>query len=212
MNSTKAANPPIHHAYTKNKADPGHHMPLQLWQLSSSLLHASEGRHVDKVLQSCQQHIPAGAGAGVDVLHSSSHDATHTANTAGLAGHPSIHADSDPPGQPLGLGVGLGAAVVVAVVVTGQSCLHTEMQMSRASPVTTEQAAIQAPIDPPGQPPEGDGDGGLGETVGVAVVVFGSGKGSTAAHSQSQDGPSHKSHDTGSNVTSTLSQPSPTLI
>jgi hypothetical protein len=87
------------------------------------------------------------------------------------------------------------------------------MQTSHASPVTTEHAAIQALIDPPGQSPEGDG--GLGEVdgiVGIAVVVFGSGKGSTAAHSQSQDGPSHKSHDTGSNVTSTLSQPSPTLI
>ena len=106
------------------------------------------------------------------------------------------------------------AVEVVAVVVAGQSCLHTEMQMSCASPVTTEQAATQAPIDPPGQSPEGDG-GGLGEgagIVGVAGVVFGSGKGSTAAHSQSQDGPSHKSHDTGSNVTSTLSQPAPTLI
>jgi hypothetical protein len=159
------------------------------------------------VSQSCQQHIPAGAGAGVVVAHSSSHDATHTANTAGFVGHPCMHADSDPPGQ--GLGGGLGTVVVVAVVVAGQSSLHTDTQMSCASPVSTEQAATQAPKDPPGQ------DGGLGGVegvAGVAVVVFGSGKGSTAAHSQSQDGPSHKSQDTGSNVTSTLSQPWPTLI
>lgn len=111
------------------------------------------------VSQSCQQHIPAGAGAGVVVVHSSSHDATHTAKTAGLVGHPLMHADSDPPGQPLGLGLGLGAAVVVAVVVVGQSCLHTEMQTSCASPVTTEHAATHAPMDPPGQSPEGDGEG-----------------------------------------------------
>lgn len=77
-----------------------------------------------------------------------------------------MHAGKDPPGQPLGLGDGLGVMVVVVVGVAGQSCLHTEMQMSYASPVTTEQDAAHAPIDPPGQP-EGDGDG-----VGVAVVVF----------------------------------------
>jgi hypothetical protein len=56
---------------TKTKADPGHQTPLQLWQLSSSLLHASEGKHEDMVSQSPQQHIPAGAGVVV-VVHSSS--------------------------------------------------------------------------------------------------------------------------------------------
>merc|ERR1712023_10847 len=92
-------------------------MPLQLRQLSSSLLHASDGKHVDIFSQSSQQHIPAGAGAGVVAVHSSSQDATHTAKTAGVVGHPSIHADNDPPGQLPGLGLGLGAAVVVAAVV-----------------------------------------------------------------------------------------------
>lgn len=196
-------------SYTKKASEPGHQMPLQLWQLFSSVLHASEGKQVDKLSQSCQQHIPEGAGAGVVVVHSASQDCTHTEKTAGFVGHPWIHADSDPPGQPLGLGGGLGAMVVVTVVATGQSCLHTEMQTSYAAPVTTEQAASQALKDPPGQSP-GDGDGGLGDgagVVGVAVVVFCSGKGSTASHWQSQAGPSHKSQDTGWNVTSTLSQP-----
>jgi len=139
------------------------------------LLHASDGKQVAVVSQSCQQHIPDGAGAGVVVVHSASQDCTHTAKIAGLVGHPWMHAGSDPPGQPLGLGDGLGTMVVVVVGVAGQSCLHTEMQTSYASPVTTEQDATQAPMDPPGQSPEGDGDGGLGEgpgVVGVAVVVF----------------------------------------
>lgn len=163
-------------------------MPLQPWQLLSSALHASEGKQVDKVSQSCQQHIPAGDGAGVVVVHSASQDCTHTEKTAGLVGHPWMHADSDPPGQPLGLGDGLGgglgAMVVVTVVVPGQSCLHTEMQTSYASPVTTEQAASQALKDPPGQS-AGVGDGGLGDGPGVggaAVVVFCTGNGSTASH------------------------------
>lgn len=145
---------------TNTKDDPGHQMPLQLWQLSSSLLHASEGKHVDMVSQSCQQHIPAGAGVVVGA-HSSSQCATHVAKMAGLVGHPLMHADSVPPGQPLGtgLGAGAGAAVVVAV---GQSCLHTETHTSYASPVTTEHAATQALKDPPGQSPEGDGGDGLG--------------------------------------------------
>jgi hypothetical protein len=160
-------------------------MPLQPWQLSSSLLHAFEGKHVDMVSQSCQQHIPAGAGVVV-VVHSSSQCATHAAKTVGLVGHALMHADRVPPVQPLGagLGAGVGAAVVVTVVTAGQSCLHTEMHISYASPVTTEHAATQAPIDPPGQSPEGDGDGGLGvgdgglgpgdgggEGVGVGPVV-----------------------------------------
>jgi hypothetical protein len=147
---------------TNTKDDPGHQMPLQLWQLSSSLLHASEGKHVDMVSQSCQQHIPAGAGVVVGV-HSSSQWATHTAKTAGLVGHPPMHADNVPPGQPLGTGLGAGAGAAVVVAVAGQSCLHTEMQASYAAPVTTEHAATQALRDPPGQSPEGDGgDGGLG--------------------------------------------------
>lgn len=118
------------------------------------------------VSQSCQQHIPEGAGACVVVAHSASQDCTHTAKTAGLVGHPWMHADRDPPGQPLGSGDGLGAMVVVVVGIAGQSCLHTEMQTSYASPVTTEQAATQAAMDPPGQSPEGAG------VVGIAVVVF----------------------------------------
>jgi len=125
------------------------------------------------VSQSCQQHIPAGAGVVV-VVHSSSQRATHAAKTAGLVGHSLMHADSDPPGQPLGaggVGAGAGAAVVVAVVLAGQSCLHTETHISYASPVTTEHAATQALIDPPGQPPEGDGDGGGGVGVGVGGGV-----------------------------------------
>lgn len=148
-------------------------MPLQPWQLLSSVLHASEGKQVASVSQSCQQHIPEGAGAGVVVVHSASQDCTHTAKTAGFVGHPWIHADKDPPGQLLGLGVGLGAMVVVLVVVAGQSCLHTEMQMSNAAPVTTEHAASQAPRDPPGQSPDGLGDGVVVVgNVGTAVVVF----------------------------------------
>lgn len=144
-------------------------MPLQLTQLSSSVLHASPGKHVDRVSQSCQQHIPAGAGVVVGA-HSSSQCATHAAKTAGLVGHPSMQADNDPPGQPLGSGPGGGdgAAVVVAgdaVVVAGQSCLHTATHASYAPPVTTEQASSQALKDPPGQSPEGDG--GLGAGAGV---------------------------------------------
>jgi len=153
-------------------------MPLQPWQLPSSLLHASEGKHVDMVSQSVKQHIPAGAGVVV-VVHSSSQRATHAAKTVGLVGHALMHADSVPPGQPIGtgLGAGVGAGIGAAVVVAGQSCLHTEMHISYASPVTTEHAAMQALIDPPGQSPEGDGDGGLGpgdgggEGVGVGPVV-----------------------------------------
>lgn len=115
---------------------------------------------MDMVSQSCQQHIPAGAGVVVGA-HSSSQCATHTAKTAALVGHPLMHADSVPPGQPLGDGLGAGVGAAVVVAVAGQSCLHTEMHTSYASPVTTEHAASQALRDPPGQP-EGDGDGGLG--------------------------------------------------
>lgn len=165
-------------------------MPLQVRQLSSSLLHASEGKHVLRVSQSCQQHIPAGAGEGVVVAHSSSHDATHTAKTTGSVGHPLMHADRDPPGHSLGLGLELGAAVVVAVVVSEQSCLHTEMQTSCASPATTEHAATHALMVPPGQSPGGGGEGelhvgpptttstqfanndGSGPTAGVPSVVM----------------------------------------
>jgi len=99
-------------------------MPLQLWQLPSSLLHASEGKHVDMVSQSCQQHIPAGAGAAVVVagVQSSSQRATHAAKTVGFVGQSLMQADSDPPGQPPegdgGDGGGLGGA---AVVDAGQS-------------------------------------------------------------------------------------------
>jgi len=109
--------------------DPAHQIPLQLWQLFSSLLHASEGKHVDRVSQSCQQHIPAGAGVVVGV-HRSSQCATHVAKMAGFVGHPLMHADSVPPGQPLGTGLGAGAGAAVVVVVAGQSCLHTEMHTS----------------------------------------------------------------------------------
>ena len=124
------------------------------------MLFRSVGKQVAKVSQSSQQHIPAGAGVVVGA-HSSSQCATHAAKTTGLVGHPPMHADSVPPGQPLGTGlgagvVGAGAAVVVAA---GQSALHTEMHASYAAPVTTEQAATQALIDPPGH---GDGLGGEG--------------------------------------------------
>lgn len=130
------------------------------------------------VSQSCQQHIPTGAGAGVVVVvvHFSSHDVTQAAKTAGFAGHPSMQAESDSPGQPLGLGLGLGVVVIIVVVDAGQSSLQTEMQTSYEAPVTTEHAAIQASIDPPGQPPEGDGDGvvvglgGLGVGAGVGGI------------------------------------------
>merc|ERR1712070_959315 len=107
---------------TKTNADPGHQMPAQPWQLSSSLLHASEGKHVDMVSQSCQQHIPAGAGVVVGV-HSSSQCATHVAKIAGLVGHPLMHADSVPPGQPLGTGLGAGV-VGAGVVVAAHSSSH----------------------------------------------------------------------------------------
>lgn len=151
-------------------------MPLQPWQLSASLLHASAGKHVATVSQSCQQHIPDGTGAGVVVVvvHLSSHEVTQAAKTAGLVGHPAMQAESEPPGQSLGLGLGLGVAVVV--VDTGQSSLHTEIQISYAAPVTTEHAAIQASMDPPGQSPEGDGDGVV---VGLAGLGGGAGVGGT---------------------------------
>jgi len=141
-------------------------MPLQLRQLPSSLLHASDGKHVSVVSQSCQQHIPAGAGVVV-VTHSSSQRATQEAKIVGLVGQSPMHADRVPPGQPLGTGLGDGdgagaGAAVVVVAVDGQSCLHTETHASYAAPVTTAQAASQALKDPPGQSPEGDGDGGLG--------------------------------------------------
>lgn len=147
-------------------------MPLQPWQLSASLLHASAGKHVATVSQSCQQHIPAGTGAGVVVVvvHLSSHEVTQAAKTAGLVGHPAMQAESEPPGQSLGLGV------AVVVVDTGQSSLHTEIQISYAAPVTTEHAAIQASMDPPGQLPEGDGDGVV---VGPAGLGGGAGVGGT---------------------------------
>lgn len=76
---------------------------------------------MDKVSQSCQQHIPAGAGAGVVVAHFSSHDATHTGKIDGIVGHPSMHAFKDPPGQALGLGLGLGLGASVVVVIAEQS-------------------------------------------------------------------------------------------
>jgi hypothetical protein len=167
---------------TNTKEDAGHQMPEQLWQLSSSVLHASEGKHVDMVSQSCQQHIPAGAGVVVGGAHSSSQCATQVAKIAGLVGHPPMHADNEPPGQPLGTGLGGGAGAAVVVAGAGQSCLHTAMQASYASPVTTEHAASHAIRDPPGQSPEGDGgaggaggglggcgDGGLGGTLGLVV-------------------------------------------
>jgi len=156
-------------------------MPLQLWQLSSSLLHASEGKHVAMVSQSCQQHIPAGAGVVVGA-HSSSQCATHAAKTTGLVGQSPMHADSDPPGQPPGTGLGVGAGAAVVVAVAGQSCLHTAMQASYASPVTTEHAAAQALIDPPGQSPEGDGGvGGVGGGLGgVGDGGLGGGVGGTS--------------------------------
>ena len=49
------------------------------------------------------------------------------------------------------LGPRLGAAVVVANELAGQPCLHTETQTSKASLVTTELAATQAPVDRHGQ-------------------------------------------------------------
>lgn len=161
-------------------------MPLQPLQLSSSVLHASEGKHEDMVSQSCQQHTPAGATVVVEV-HSSSQCATHAAKTVGLLGHALMHAFNDPPGQSpgTGLGAGAGAAVVVAVVVAGQSSLHTEMHMSYASPVTTEHAATQALMDPPGQSPEGDGDGGLGPGDGGLGPGEGDGVGAGASPVQS---------------------------
>merc|ERR1712046_572096 len=103
---------------TSTNDDPGHQMPLQLWELSSSLLHGSVGKHVDMVSQSCQQHIPAGAGV-VAGAHSSSQCATHAAKTAGLVGHPLMHADSVPPGQPLGTGLGAGAGAAVVWPLLG---------------------------------------------------------------------------------------------
>lgn len=144
---------------------------------------------MDAVLQSCQQHTPAGAGAGVVVAgaHSSWHRATQAAKTVGLVGQSWIQADSVPPGQPPegdggdGGAGGLGGA---AVVVAGQSAWHTEMHASNAAPVTTEHATLHALIEPPGQSPEGAGglggaggaggdggcgDGGLGGTSGFVV-------------------------------------------
>merc|ERR1712125_21408 len=104
--------------------------------------------------------MPAGAGAGVVVVgaHSSWQCATHTAKTVGSVGQSLMHADNDPPGQPLGLGAG-GAGAGASVVVAGQSSWHTEMHASCAAPVTTEHAATQAVKDPPGQSPEGEGPG-----------------------------------------------------
>lgn len=133
---------------------------------------------MDMVSQSCQQHIPAG-GARVVVVggaHSSSQCATHAAKIAGLVGHPLMHADSEPPGQPLGLG-GVGAGALVVVAVAGQSSLHTATHASYASPVTIEHAASQALRDPPGQSPEGDG--GLGGAGGVGTGGLGAGVGGT---------------------------------
>lgn len=128
------------------------------------------------VSQSCQQHIPAG-GAGVVVgAHSSSQCATQVAKIVGLVGHPLMHADSDPPGQPLGDGLGAGAGA--SVVVAGQSCLHTETQASYAAPVTTAHAASQALREPPGQSPEGAGGLGLGG-LGDGGVGVGAGVGGT---------------------------------
>jgi len=127
------------------------------------------------VSQSCQQHIPAGAGVVVGA-HSSSQCATHTAKTAGLVGHPLMHALKVPPGQPLGSGLGDGAGAAVVVAGAGQSCLHTATHASYASPVTTEQAASQALNDPPGQSPEGPGGVGAGG-VGAGGVGAGAGAG-----------------------------------
>lgn len=122
--------------------------------------------------------MPAGAGVVVGGAHSSSQCATQIAKILGLVGHPLMHADSVPPGQPLGTGlgagvVGAGAAVVVAA---GQSCWHTEMHASYAAPVTTEHACTQALIDPPGQSPEGDGGaGGAGGAGGLGGLGAGVG-------------------------------------
>lgn len=71
------------------KEVPGHQIPLHAWQLSSVELQASPGKQVASVLQSCQQHIPAGVVVVVVVVagaHFASQPATHAANTAGLVG------------------------------------------------------------------------------------------------------------------------------
>lgn len=120
-------------AYTMNASWPGHQIPLQLWQLSSSELQASVGKHVDIVSQSCQQHIPAGAGEGVVVAHFSSHDATQTGKIEGFVGHPSMHAFRDPPGQPLGLGLGDAVEVEIAEQSSPPMVMSTQLANSEGS-------------------------------------------------------------------------------
>lgn len=169
---------------TAEKSETGHQIPLHPWQLPSSLLHASPGKQVSVIAQSCQQHTPAGVGA-VDVVvvvvtvpHFSWHKVTHAGKTAGLVGHPLMHATRQ---------LGGGGAGVSVVVAAGQSDWHTPTQISYASPLTTEQALIHASIDPPGQAGVGDGTGdgvgagiGLGGGVGTGVGGAGGGAGAVA--------------------------------
>lgn len=164
----------------------GHQIPLHAWQLSSVALHASPGKHVASVSQSCQQHIPGGSVVVVVVVagaHCFSQPATHAANTAGLVGQSAMHTDKEPPGQSSGAGEGDGG-IGAGVVVTVQSASQTPMQASKAAPVTTAQAALQADMEPPGHwlgdglGGEGDGEGdgaggeGLGEGTGTGAGQF----------------------------------------
>merc|ERR1719263_2414578 len=110
-----------------------HQIPLHAWQLSSVELQASPGKQVSIVVQSCQQHIPAGFVVVVVVVagaHRSSQLATHAENTTGFFGHPVMHACSEPPGQSSGVGEG-GEGVGAGVVVAAQSSSQTPMQASK---------------------------------------------------------------------------------
>jgi hypothetical protein len=88
-----------------------------------------------------------------------------------------MQACNEPPGQSSGTGEGEGAGAGAGVVVAAaQSSSQTWMHASKAAPVTTAQAALQAAIEPPGHW-LGEGLGGEGDGEGEGAGGEGDGDG-----------------------------------